>query len=68
ALMGSNYLDYLDEAYRILKPLGMLYIAEPKKKGERIQEELLTHLKKIGFTVFRNEFISNHLYIDCLKE
>ena len=68
ALMGSNYLDYLDEAYRILKPLGMLYIAEPKKKGERIEEELLAHLKKIGFTVFRNEFISNHLYIDCLKE
>ena len=38
ALMGSNYLDYLDEAYRILKPLGMLYIAEPKKKEKGLKK------------------------------
>ncbi len=67
SLMGSNYEDYLKESYRILKPYGNLFIAEPKKKGERIISDLKKQLMKIGFKIVDNYYSSNFLYLDCIK-
>jgi len=67
SLMGSNYEEYLKEAYRILKPYGNLFIAEPKKKGERTLPDLKNHLIKTGFKIVDDYYSSNFLYIDCIK-
>ena len=67
SLMGSNYEDYLKESYRILKPYGNLFIAEPKKKGERIRDDLKKQLTKIGFKIVDDYYSSNFLYLDCIK-
>ena len=67
SLMGSNYEDYLKESYRILKPYGNLFIAEPKKKGERILDDLKKQLTKIGFKIVDDYYSSNFLYLDCIK-
>ena len=67
SLMGSNYEEYLKESYRILKPYGNLFIAEPKKKGERILPDLKKHLTRIGFKIVDDYYSSNFLYIDCIK-
>tara|TARA_B100001059_G_scaffold174875_1_gene175230 strand:+ start:1957 stop:5094 length:3138 start_codon:yes stop_codon:yes gene_type:complete len=67
SLMGSNYEEYLKESYRILKPYGNLFIAEPKKKGERILPDLKKHLTRIGFKIVDDYYSSNFLYIDCVK-
>lgn len=52
ALMGTNFLDFINEAYRILAPRGELWIAEIKsrfteKDGEG--EEFVKALKLQGF-------------------
>jgi hypothetical protein len=67
SLMGSNYEEYLKESYRILKPYGNLFIAEPKKKGERILPDLKKHLTRIGFKIVDDYYSSNFLYLDCIK-
>ena len=67
SLMGSNYEDYLKESYRILKPYGNLFIAEPKKKGERILDDLKNQLTNIGFKIVDDYYSSNFLYLDCIK-
>ena len=40
SLMGSNYLDYIKEAFRVVKPYGNLFVCEPKKKVEKRLEAL----------------------------
>jgi superfamily II DNA or RNA helicase len=49
ALMGTNYEDYITEAYRILKPMGFLFISEPKGKWTGKENELKSIIQKIGF-------------------
>lgn len=51
ALWGTNYKDYLVEAYRVLDYGGYIYIAEPSKKydGEDGQEELKQLIVEAGF-------------------
>lgn len=51
ALWGTNYKDYLIEAYRVLDYGGYIYIAEPSKKydGEDGQEELKQLIVESGF-------------------
>jgi superfamily II DNA or RNA helicase len=49
ALMGTNYEDYITEAYRILKPMGFLFISEPKGKWIGKENELKSIIQKIGF-------------------
>jgi superfamily II DNA or RNA helicase len=50
SLMGANYKEYLQEAYRVLKSMGVLIIAEPISKWETREEELGETLKQIGFS------------------
>jgi ribosomal RNA-processing protein 8 len=52
ALMGTNFLDFINEAYRILAPRGELWIAEIKSRfGERDGkgDEFVNALKLMGF-------------------
>lgn len=62
ALMGTNFLDFIQEAYRILAPNGELWIAEIKsrfsestsasakpQRPEEIGQEFVDSLKLFGF-------------------
>jgi ribosomal RNA-processing protein 8 len=60
ALMGTNFLDFIEEAYRILAPRGELWIAEIKSrfnessdkksvKDNSVGEEFVETLKLLGF-------------------
>lgn len=60
ALMGTNFLDFVEEAYRILAPNGELWIAEIKSRftesanaktrnAEDIGSEFVESLKLLGF-------------------
>ncbi|KAJ8142344.1 hypothetical protein OY671_004507 [Metschnikowia pulcherrima] len=62
ALMGTNFLDFVEEAYRILAPNGELWIAEIKSRfsestnakakphGDNgVGEEFVNSLKLLGF-------------------
>uniref|UniRef100_A0A0L0P6F4 Ribosomal RNA-processing protein 8 n=1 Tax=Candidozyma auris TaxID=498019 RepID=A0A0L0P6F4_CANAR len=60
ALMGTNFLDFVEEAYRILAPNGELWIAEIKSRftestnaktrnAEDVGSEFVESLKLLGF-------------------
>lgn len=50
ALMGTNFLDFIKEAYRILAPRGELWIAEIKSRfADKDGEEFTKALKLCGF-------------------
>jgi superfamily II DNA or RNA helicase len=64
ALWGTNYRDYIREAYRILTWGGNIYIAEPAKKYKNEEDEqiLVNLIKEFGFEIIggverRNKFI-----------
>ncbi|MBL7870387.1 MAG: DEAD/DEAH box helicase family protein [Cyclobacteriaceae bacterium] len=67
SLMGTNYIDYIKEAHRILKPMGFIFIAEPQAKWEGEQYELERLVVESGFgkpLVWRS---SNFLYLKSEK-
>ena len=69
SLMGSNYIDYLKEGFRILKPFGLLFICEPSKKHQNKLEEFKSKLTDIGFTVMKTNIESKRfVYVDCMKQ
>lgn len=50
ALMGTNFLDFIKEAYRILAPRGELWIAEIKSRfADGKGDEFVDALKLLGF-------------------
>ncbi|AQZ12867.1 RRP8 (YDR083W) [Zygosaccharomyces parabailii] len=50
ALMGTNFLDFIKEAYRILAPRGELWIAEIKSRfADGKGDEFVEALKLLGF-------------------
>lgn len=50
ALMGTNFLDFIKEAYRILAPDGELWIAEIKSRfADGKGDEFVNALKLMGF-------------------
>lgn len=50
SLMGTNFLDFIKEAYRILAPRGELWIAEIKSRfGDGKGDEFVNTLKLLGF-------------------
>ncbi len=68
SLMGTNWIDYLREAYRTLKPYGYLFIAEPQKKwqdriGELKQAVEAEHFRLLGDIEQRYDFV----YLTALK-
>jgi len=67
SLMGSNHLDYLKEGFRILKPYGMLFICEPKKKAESRLDKIKEEIEDIGFKIIEVKPSSQFIYIDAVK-
>ena len=66
--MGSNYIDYVKEGYRILKPFGFMFICEPYKKMEGRIDNYKNKLEEIGFNVTSTKNSSKKfVYIDCMK-
>jgi superfamily II DNA or RNA helicase len=63
ALMGSNYADYIQEAGRILRPMGFLFVAEPQAKWEGRHYELQQLLVQAGFEVPSVEKSGQFLYL-----
>lgn len=75
ALMGTNFLDFIDEAYRLLAPRGELWIAEIKSRftessgkgseattnDESIGQEFVETLKLCGF-FHKNTDNSNKMF------
>ena len=49
SLMGTNYVDFLYEAARVIKPSGQLYIVEVKSRFEQQEDKFIEMLKAIGF-------------------
>lgn len=68
SLMGSNYIDYVKEGYRILKPFGFMFICEPYKKMEGKIENYKLKLEETGFNVTSTKTSSKKfVYVDCMK-
>lgn len=49
ALMGTNFLDFIKEAFRILRPNGELWIAEIKSRFSEGTDEFIKVLKSMNF-------------------
>lgn len=56
ALMGTNFLDFIKEAYRILAPRGELWIAEIKSRFTESAEARTTKPEDVG-----------HEFVEALK-
>ncbi|CDO95373.1 unnamed protein product [Kluyveromyces dobzhanskii CBS 2104] len=62
ALMGTNFLDFITEAYRILAPRGELWIAEIKSRfSDGKGDEFVNALKLQGF-FHKNTDDSNKMF------
>ncbi|KAF3042571.1 25S rRNA (adenine645-N1)-methyltransferase [Didymella keratinophila] len=48
ALMGTNWLDFIDEAYRILRWKGELWVAEIKSRFGRVEKKKAIPINSIG--------------------
>ena len=68
SLMGTNYKEYFDEAYRVLRPMGVVFIAEPATRWEDREEELKGMLEASGFKVTGEVKHSDRfIYVDAIK-
>ncbi len=68
ALMGSNYKDYIKEAYRTLKYDQWLYLAEPVKRWEGKIDQLITLIESYGFKCLQPDIRSKFFYIEAVKK
>ena len=65
--MGTNYLDFIREAFRILTRDGLLVIAEVKSRIPNV-EPFLKELKSIGFhCCYKDESNSHFILLECKK-
>ena len=67
SLMGSNHLDYIKEAYRTLKHMGILIISEPLNRWVDKIDEFQQSIEDIGFT-FSIEYSEKFIYITSVKK
>ena len=67
SLMGSNYLDYIKEASRVVKLYGNIFICEPKKKVEKRLEVLKKEINSTGFKIVEVNKSSQFIYIHGIK-
>ena len=59
SLMGSNYVDFLREAYRLLRPNGTLKVAEVASRFHDLEAWIL-QLQGIGFRLKAREESNSH--------
>ena len=71
SLMGTNIGDFLKEAHRILKPNGIIKIAEVRSRFEGEEDGLKKFfrvLKKAGFDIVNRSFLSTmFLLLEAVK-
>lgn len=72
SLWGTNYKDYIKEAYRVLSFGGFIYISEPVKNYEEEGEEqkLIDVIREQGFDITTNNSIEKtdkFIYITGIK-
>ncbi|PIK57767.1 hypothetical protein BSL78_05293 [Apostichopus japonicus] len=60
SLMGINWIDYLREAHRVLKPGGILKIAEVASRFKAV-DAFIEVLFKLGFQI-KNKDLSNKMF------
>lgn len=61
SLMGTNLRDFLVEANRVLKPNGLLKVAEVKSRFENV-DDFLQHVQSCGFKVTDKDVSGEFFY------
>ncbi len=68
SLMGTNYKEYFKEAYRTLKPMGMVIIAEPSNRWKDRDDELKSMLIEEGFNISGDvKHTDKFIYVTAIK-
>ena len=65
SLWGTNYLDYIKEAYRITAKRGFMYIVEPSDKFDF--DKLKEDIKQIGFNKINEVIRDKFIYLTFIK-
>lgn len=65
SLMGRNWRDYLEEAYRTLQPFGLLLVAEPARRWE--EGKLEAAVEEAGFGLLSTYRRADFLYVQAVK-
>ncbi len=66
SLMGHNWSSYLEEAHRLLQPFGLLFIAEPAKKWQRVSLEQA--IEEHGFSIMFSHQRTEFHYIGAVRQ
>ena len=67
SLMGSNYIDYIKEGFRVLKQYGYIFICEPRKKLEKRLDVFKNELELTGFKVVEVNKTSQFIYLQAIR-
>lgn len=62
SLMGTNIRDFLEEANRVLKPAGLLKVAEVSSRFEDVRT-FLGAVTKLGFKVVFKDLTNSHFFL-----
>ncbi|XP_055279461.1 ribosomal RNA-processing protein 8 [Moschus berezovskii] len=62
SLMGTNIRDFLQEANRVLKPGGLLKVAEVSSRFEDVRT-FLGAVTKLGFKVISKDLTNSHFFL-----
>uniref|UniRef100_A0A8C5L3A9 Ribosomal RNA-processing protein 8 n=1 Tax=Jaculus jaculus TaxID=51337 RepID=A0A8C5L3A9_JACJA len=62
SLMGTNIRDFLEEANRVLKPGGVLKVAEVSSRFEDVRT-FLGAVTKLGFKVVSKDLSNSHFFL-----
>lgn len=65
SLWGTNYLDYIKEAYRITSKRGFMYIVEPNDEFDF--DKLKKDIKEIGFNKINESIRGKFTYLTFIK-
>jgi ribosomal RNA-processing protein 8 len=68
ALMGSNYIQFLTEAHRALKPNGMLKIAEVRSRFESVDAWLGMMTNSLGFELVARDESNTHFLLFLFRK
>lgn len=62
SLMGTNIRDFLEEANRVLKPGGLLKVAEVSSRFKDVRN-FLRAVTKLGFKVISKDLTNSHFFL-----
>ncbi|XP_069861360.1 ribosomal RNA-processing protein 8 [Dipodomys merriami] len=62
SLMGTNIRDFLEEANRVLKPGGLLKVAEVSSRFEDVRA-FLRAVTKLGFKILYKDLTNSHFFL-----